>query len=187
MQISFFDKKTKKRYNRTQHGGMSTKGKRKLERPLSGKKWIHLVLKSDKAKGALSLLTPKNEIGVERIVKSKARKFGVVIGDYANVGSHLHLKIKVTTRENFQKFLKAITNLIARFVTGARKGKPFGRFWRDLAFTRVLKSYREEINLRGYFIANRLEGKKSYAAREKFLGKFNDWVYRGGGDLVDYS
>lgn len=185
MQKSLFDNETKKRYTRTSHGGMHSKGKRKLERPLSTKKWIHLVLKSEKAKGEYSFLSAKNKIGVERIIKSKARKFGIAIGDQANVGNHLHYKIRISSRENFQKFLKAITALIARFVTGARKGKPFGIFWQGLAFTRVLKSYREETNLRGYMMANQLEAATSYSAREKFLKKFNDWVYRSGGDNVD--
>lgn len=171
-------KETRKRYARTQHGGVPSQGRRKLERPLSTKKWLHLVLKSDKAKGNLSFLTAKNKIMIQRTLKEKAKKFGVSIADQANVGNHLHLKIRITSRSSFQKFLKSVTTLIARRVTGARKGKPFGRFWQGLAFTRILTSYTEELNLRGYMVANRLEAGHSPAAREKFLKLFNDWVYR---------
>ena len=127
------DKTSKKRYGRTIHGGDSGKGKRKVERPLSRKKWIHLVLKSDKAKGKYSFLSAKNKTVVEGLLKQKAKKFGVSVADMANVGNHIHLKIKITSRESFQKFLKSVTTLIARRVTGARKGKPFGRFWQGLA------------------------------------------------------
>lgn len=186
MQPSLFDKETKKRYSRNQHGGVPSKGNRKLERPLSTKNWIHLVLKSDKAKGKFNFLIPKNKIAIQKIVMSKAKKFGIKIDDSANVGNHIHLKVKISSRENFQKFLKSITTLIARLVTGARKGKPFGRFWQGLAYTRVLKSYREELNLRGYIMANRLDAATSASAREKFLKKFNDWVYRGGGEELEY-
>ena len=177
-QTNLFAAKEKKRYSRVQHGGTTGKGHRKLERPLSRKNWIHLVLKSEKAKGKLSFLTAKNQILIKRIINEKAKKFGVTVADQANVGNHLHLKIKISTRESFQKFLKAITTLIARSVTGAKRGRPFGKFWQGLAFSRVLKSRTEELNLNGYMIANRLEAATSYQAREKFLQKFNAWVYR---------
>ncbi|MGZ3721665.1 MAG: hypothetical protein ACXVA9_01960, partial [Bdellovibrionales bacterium] len=122
-----------------------------------------------------------NKISVQKIIKDKAKKFGVSIADQANVGNHIHLKIRITSREGFQKFLKAITTLIARKVTGARKGKPFGRFWQNLAFTRVLKSYTEELNLRGYFEANRAEAEYGPQARERMLKVFNKWVYQERG------
>ena len=44
----FAEDKLAKRYGRTQYGGIKTKGRRKLERPLSTRQWIHLVLKSVK-------------------------------------------------------------------------------------------------------------------------------------------
>jgi hypothetical protein len=68
-QFSLFDDRTKKRYNRTAHGGTLNKGKRKLERPLSTRKSIHLVLKSDKAKGRFSFLNPHNKLLVNRILR----------------------------------------------------------------------------------------------------------------------
>jgi len=98
--------------------------------------------------------------------------------DYANVGNHLHLKIKISSRLNFQKFLKSLTTQIARRVTGARRGKPFGKFWQGLAFTRILYSSREELILRGYIAANREEATKGKRARQDFLRQFNQWVYR---------
>lgn len=167
---------TQKRYSRTVHGGAKTKGKRKLERPLSTRKWIHLILKSDKATGSLSLLTPRNRLFVKRVVAQKARKFGVKVADTANVGNHVHLKIRISSRQEFQQFLKSVTTLIARHVTGAKRGKPFGRFWQGLAFTRVLKSALEELNLRIYIAANRKEAQLGPKARELFLARFNAWV-----------
>lgn len=181
-QTSLFDyfqtTPTRKRYGRTIHGGAKTKGHRKLERPLATNKWIHLVLKSDKAKGELSFLSARNQIFIRETIKSKARKFGVKVADQANVGNHLHLKIRITSRKTFQQFLKSITTLIARHVTGARKGKPFGKFWQGLAFTRVLCSSKENFILGGYFAANREESKGGQRDRELFLAKFSDWIYR---------
>lgn len=177
--FDYFDtRETRKRYGRTQHGGLQTKGHRKLERPLSTTRPIHLVLKSHKAKGELSFLTHKNKPFIESLIKEKAKKFGVRISEFVNVGNHLHLKIRITSRERFQKFLKSITTLIARKITGARRGITFGKFWQGQAFTRVLNSKFEELNLYGYIKANKIEAVDSKAAREEYLKKFNAWVYR---------
>lgn len=165
---------------RRTHGGLISRGRRKLRRPLATKKWIHLVLKSDRAVGVRSLLTAKNQVFVDRLLKQKAKKFGVKIAEFANVGNHLHLKIRIADRLEFGKFLKSVTTQIARFVTGARRGQPFGRFWQGLAYTRVLTSRYEELQLRGYIAANRLEaelpGAKGRTAREKWLAEFNRQV-----------
>jgi exonuclease III len=106
----------------------------------------------------------------------KAKKFGVEIADFANVGRHLHIKIRIQNPTAFQKFLKATTCLIARKITGARRGKPFGKFWQGLAFTRIITSRLDELRLRGYFEANRKQAKHGYATREKFLDEFNEWI-----------
>lgn len=169
-------KHEQKRYGRTKHGGAQVRGRRKLERPLDKNRWLHLVLKSDKAKGKLSFRTAQNQILVKNILYSKAGKFGVRVADYVNVGNHLHVKVKITNRSGFQKFLKATTALIARKITGARRGHKFGRFWEGLAFTRVLKSRMEELRLKGYFDSNRIESEEGYEARETYRGKFNQWV-----------
>lgn len=167
-----------KRYKRrTTHGGLQKRGA-KLERPLSTKKWIHLVLKSDQAVGSLSFLRPKNKKIVERILRDKSQKFHVRIADAVNMGNHLHLKIKIKHREGFRNFLRSVTTLIARGVTGARKGRRFGRFWQGTAFTRVLLTQFEELGLKGYFAVNREECQNGYAARAQMLHRFNRWLYR---------
>jgi REP element-mobilizing transposase RayT len=170
------DKSNQRRYARRTHGGVPTKPARKLERPLSRKDFIHLILKSEKAKGALGFLKSENDIVVRDILREKAKKFGVVIADFANVGNHLHIKIRAQSRESFQKFLKAVTCLIARKITGAKRGKKFGKFWQGLAFTRIITSRLEELRLRGYFEANRKEAQYGYATRERFLAEFNVWM-----------
>src|SRR3954464_5740748 len=111
-QISLFDKKTKKRYSKTIHGGATSKGFRKEERPFNPKKWLHLVLKSEKAKGKLNLLAAQNQIWIQQHIETTAKRFGVKIGDYANVGNHLHLKIKSSNRILFKRFLRTITGRI---------------------------------------------------------------------------
>ena len=165
-----------KRYARTVHGGRVNKGSRKVERPLATNKPVHLVLRSGQAKGAWSFLAPKNRVAVEGIIREKAKKFGIRIADFANVGSHLHVVVKFSARENFQNFLRAVTCLIPRKVTGARRGVSRGPFWDGLAYTRIVKTSFEERQLKGYLEANRVEASKGSAAREKFLDRFNEWI-----------
>lgn len=126
-QTSLFDRPLHQRYRRRSHGGSASRGL-KLERPLSTRDWVHLILKSEKARGPMSFRSAKNQAWIESTVKEKAKKFGIRIADFANVGTHLHIKLRLSSRENFQRFLKAVTTLIARKVTGARRGRPFGRF-----------------------------------------------------------
>ncbi len=75
-----------------------------------------------------------------------------------------------------------MTTVISRFVTGARKGKPFGKFWDSLAYTRVVTSKKEELQLRGYIEANQMEASVSKSVRFQFLKDFNDWVQTLGKD-----
>ena len=112
--------------NKKSYGG-ATQGKRKIARPVSTKKWSHLVLKSSKAKGALSLSNPNNSFKVKSIIKKQALKHGVQITDFVNMGNHLHLKVRPLSRLGFQRFLKSTTAMIARAVTGAKKGYKFGK------------------------------------------------------------
>lgn len=156
---------------RLTHGGEKSKGKRKLKRPLATKKWIHLTLKSNVAKGKLSMLAANNVKWIDTLVKAKANKFGVEIKELVNMGNHLHFQIRIANREKFQNFLRSITNLIARYVTGARKGKRFGKFWSSLAYTRVLTSSFEVWGLRDYLTGNRVERQHGFTARESFLTK----------------
>lgn len=174
-QRDFLSKHTKFAPNRVQHGGV-TKGRRKTIRPLDRKKPLHLVLKSSAAKGSLSFLGAKNRLFVERTIRDTAKKFGVTVHSFQNVGNHLHAIVKFTKREGFQNFLRTATALIARAVTGARRGKPFGRrFWDALAFTRVINGRRDLAQTEAYLAKNELEREEGKAIRtlyelaEKFL------------------
>lgn len=131
---------------------------RKCERPLDTRKPVHLVLKSSHARHAMSFLGAKNRIKILKIIKENARRFHVKIHRFENIGNHLHVVASFPRRENFQNFLRTITSLIARAVTGARKGQPFGkRFWDHLAFTRVIMGHRDLSGIKNYLSKNALE------------------------------
>ena len=142
---------------RLDHGGSIRTGRRKLMRPIDPKKSIHLVLHSTRAYGAWSMLRPKHFKRVRGVVDLNAKRFRVRVYQYANVGNHLHILVKVKKREDFQGFLRAISGTIARMITGAKKGNPVGRFWDALAFTRVVSWRREFLAAKFYVIQNEME------------------------------
>ncbi|MCE3010824.1 MAG: transposase [Proteobacteria bacterium] len=157
-------------------GGEKLKKRRKIQRPLVPGKVHHVVFKSSKAKGSLSFYTHK--LIVARLLKSKARKFFVEIQDFVNMGNHLHLKVRFKDRYRFGQFLKSFAGTLARQITGAKKGKAFGRFWDGIVFTRVLLSSFEELRLRGYFEGNHRQRELGYKERENYLQRFNQFLYR---------
>lgn len=106
---------------------------------------------------------------VENIIKVQATRFGVKIAEFANVGNHLHLCLRFTSRPAFKDFLRSTCALIARKITGARRGHPFGKFWDDLAFTRVVVVRIAERILKNYIEANVVEGAWGKEARENYL------------------
>jgi putative transposase len=143
--------------NRKFHGGRHARGKRKTARPLDTKKPLHLVLYSEVAKGALSLRHPSNKKMVDNIVYRYAEQNQIKIYDYSNSGSHLHMSLKTSSRQSFQRFLRTITGLIARAILKAKRNAPKGRFWSTLAFTRVADWGKAFIELKKYIFRNVLE------------------------------
>jgi hypothetical protein len=86
-----------------------------------------------------------------------ARRFGVRVYDFANVGSHLHLLVRVRRREAFQGFLRSFAGIVARRVTGARRGRPAGPFFSALAWSRVVAWGRDYLGVRHYVFRNQIE------------------------------
>ncbi|HLD99923.1 MAG TPA: transposase, partial [Bdellovibrionota bacterium] len=121
-----------------EHGGNHSKGIRKTRRPIDLKSPVHLVIRSSRAKGAWSMLHPRHVEHIDRAAQKIARRHGVQLWRYSNVGNHLHLLVKTRTRTGFQNFLRELTGTVASIVTGAKKGNPVGKFWDSLAYTRIV-------------------------------------------------
>ncbi len=176
MQQELIPKKQLKYIKAYTHGGMSLKRRRKIKRPLIPGAITHLVLKSSKAEKNLSFY--KHKKLVHALMKEKAKKFFVEILDFVNMGNHLHLKVRFKDPKRFQQFLKSYTALLARKITGAKKGNKFGKFWDGLAYTRVLQSKIEELGLRAYFEGNHRERELGRSERNDYLKRWNQFLYR---------
>lgn len=144
-------------------GSLLKKSNAKIKRPLSSKLPIHVVLRSDLAKGKMSLLNKQHKI--KKIIHNKANQFGIKIYSYANAGNHLHLLVRIRASNNTQakflwsKFIRSITGLIARLITGSEKSSPAKtKFWTHKPFTRLVRSWCNDFKqVKKYIFQNELE------------------------------
>ena len=141
---------------RLAHGGAVRAGRRKLERPVSTRRPMHVVLSSDRARGPWSLR--RHQVAIRETLRQMARRFGIRVYDFANVGSHLHLLVRARHRHAFQAFLRSFAGIVARRVTGARRGHPAGAFFKALAWSRVVAWGRDYLGVRHYIFRNTIEG-----------------------------
>jgi hypothetical protein len=159
-----------------EHGGHLHRGKRKTARAIDSKQLMHIVLRSSQAKGAWSMLHPKHQPHVDRAAREIARKHGLRLYRYANVGNHLHLLVKTPTRTAFKRFLREAAGVIAVIITGAKKSNALERsengrgFWDYLPYTRIVSWGRDFENLKLYFIKNLFEAAGLLTRKMKAAG-----------------
>jgi hypothetical protein len=166
MQLSIFARQMKSELARTQHGGEVRRGQRMLERPVSTRRPMHVVLSSHRARGSWSLR--KHDRAVRDVLRRMARRFDVRVYDFANVGSHLHLVLRVRRRGAFQGFLRSFAGIVARRVTGAERGRGSGPFFDGLAWSRIVSWGRDYWGLRHYVFRNQIEGALGPRVRQAF-------------------
>ena len=157
------NRKTRK----TIHGGDHTKGKRKTARPFDPKQALHVVLRSTKARGELSLLHPRHCNHILNFVDRLKIRWGIAVYRYANVGNHLHLLVRAKSRADWQGFIRELSGGIAMIVTGARKGNALERskaaglpesakraFWDHLVYSRIVSWGRDFTGVARYVCTN---------------------------------
>jgi hypothetical protein len=149
----------------TAYGGSTMK--RIQRRPITPRKPHHLTLRASQARGEWSFLRPKNYKMLKVILRRQAQRHYVKLESFVNVGNHIHLKVRPQTRGGFANFLRSITCLLARAITGARKGRPLKkRFFDVLAWSKVLLTWTEEKILDRYFDDNALEAAMGSETRD---------------------
>lgn len=154
---------------RSAHGGELAKGKRKVTRPFRKNQTNHLVLKSSAAKGRLIMLGPKFRLAIDAIVEKYAERFQITLHEKQNVGNHIHCMASAPRKKLLSNFLRTIAGVIARLVTGAKKGEPFdGRFWDHVIFTRLIVGRRDFRSMQNYLHKNHLEAELGPQARAEY-------------------
>ncbi|HEY8271173.1 MAG TPA: transposase [Pseudobdellovibrionaceae bacterium] len=133
-------------------GGSSLLGKRKTAHPLSTKKPLHLVLKSESS----SLFNPGNRI-LEKIIRDHAKKYSIAVYALSFNWSHIHLVIKLPTRESYRAFIRTVTAALLKCLA-KQKGKSLKGVFDLRPFTRILNWGRDLRNVINYHELNDLEG-----------------------------
>jgi REP element-mobilizing transposase RayT len=138
-------------------------------RPFDPKQALHLVLISSQARGLRSMLHPNRRPQIQALLETIAKKCGVKVLNYANVGNHLHLLVVCQQRRLFRAFLREFGGAVAQFMTGARKGAP-GKFWDQPPYTRIVTWGHHIRNLEQYFIRNLFEAAGLLTRKAKAAG-----------------
>lgn len=110
-------------------GGALLHGRRKSKRILSTKDPIHLVMKSNWAMGPFSFLICKNRREIIHLLSTIAQKYNVKIYRHAVVGNHLHLIIKIPSREMYSGFIRELSGRIAAHIMKAKSFKCFKKYF----------------------------------------------------------
>ncbi len=102
-------------------GGQLLQNKRKSKRPLSVKAPIHLVIKSEKAKGNLSFVNHQSII--IRVISIISKKWNVTIYDKVVNFNHIHFIIRIKSEADYRSWIREFTSEIVRLIsikTGAK-------------------------------------------------------------------
>ena len=92
-------------------GGSLLLGKRKARRPLTTKSPIHLILKASQ-KGVFS---PSNH-SLKNLIRKTAKQFDIHIYDLAINWSHIHFLIRIRSREDYVRFIRALSSLLSQAI-----------------------------------------------------------------------
>lgn len=110
-----------------------------------------------------------NKIKVKKLVDAISHRCGVKVSKYANVGSHLHLVIKLpgramTSRRHYRTWIRLLTSRLAFEIGGSKKGSPFrdengerAKFWDSIPFSRVIHGRRGWKIINRYVLKNEFE------------------------------
>jgi REP element-mobilizing transposase RayT len=172
-------KKLKQHINRDVFGGQILRNSgggthAKKQRPIAHGEWLHVCMRSKLARGSRSMLKPGTRQKIHRIVRRSSEQAGVRISSWQNVGNHLHFSVKSPSRRAYNKWIRAMTGLIARAVLGAERGiaretKPSSRepFWTSRPFTRIIRGFAAFDRLALYITKNKLEAEGYSTVRAK--------------------
>jgi REP element-mobilizing transposase RayT len=132
-------------------GGSLLIGKRKARRPLSTKSPIHLILKSSGNK----IFHPGNT-DMNSIVRSDAKRFGIKIYDLAVNWTHIHLLVKIPSREAYNQFIRSVTAKLVIYFS-KKAGWSLKGLFNLRPFTKIISWGRQFKNGLQYMIKNQIQ------------------------------
>jgi REP element-mobilizing transposase RayT len=147
-------------------GRRTTRASRQY-RPVATKEAMHLVLRSDRARGMKSLL--KYDHVVRKIIAKLASKHGVRIYRIVNAGNHLHITLKLSKQFLWRGFISGVTGGIARAVQRKCDENSKQGFWNSRPFTRLIAWGQDYDFVKDYLTLNQLETDGAVPPRSQML------------------
>ncbi|MEK6774888.1 MAG: hypothetical protein AABY64_13170 [Bdellovibrionota bacterium] len=135
-------------------GGTQAVNKRKSQRTLSTKSPIHLVLRSDKAKGVCSFVN--HQIVLNKLITRLAKKHRIKIYAHAINWNHIHFVIRVFHRRNYNCWIRDLTGQIVQYISLKTKTH-LSEFFTVRPYTRLVSWGREFKTVIEYQILNKME------------------------------
>ena len=120
-------------------GKQFAKSNPKTRRPLEAKLPIHLVLRANQG----GMRQPKVFAKVNDQVVRIAKKHGVTVYEWANVGNHIHLVIKLRSLNGWSAYIRELTGRIALLLKTNNLAPKDKKFWRHRPFTRIVRSWKK--------------------------------------------
>ena len=134
---------------------------------------MHLVLRSDRARGAKSLL--KYDAVVRAVIEKIASRHGVRIYRIVNAGNHLHITLRLSKQFLWKGFISGVTGGIARAL-GFKRDSAMQGFWNSRPFTRLIAWGKDYNVVKDYHVLNQLEADGIVPPRSQML-KLERWRY----------
>ncbi len=147
-QLSFFETP------RLESGGTVFLGKRKSRRILSTKLPIHLVLKSEKAVGALSFVNHQKML--RNLISRTSIEKDIRLYKFAINFNHIHLVIRIKHPDDYNAWIRELTGEIVTEMS-KETSTPLSRFFTARPYTRCGSWGREFENLISYQELNEME------------------------------
>jgi REP element-mobilizing transposase RayT len=114
---------------------------------------------------------PINRAMIERVVAKHALNSGAYVDSTGNAGNHLHLRVRVSSRQQYFRFIRSVTGEIALRIRKIANpsGKPDRSFWDRRPFSSIVSTAKYAARLKDYIIINHMEGQgfpRAYARLE---------------------
>jgi len=137
-------------------GSLMDQGHPRIKRPLHTKKPIHVTMRSSVAQGKRSLLNRYAAQVTQTTLGECAKRAGVRIYRYQNVGNHIHLVIRLHHRQSWIRFVRSFTSLLKLRLERLWREK-IERLFDQRPFTRVCSWGREFRSINDYFLKNYMD------------------------------
>lgn len=135
-------------------GGSLLIGKRKEARPTSTKNPMHVILKSENARGLFSFINHK--WALEQAIAKISSRVRIKIYDFAITNNHIHLTIYFTSRAAYRKWIRTVTAEIVRIIARRTKTK-LKDFFTYRPYTKIVSWGRQFKTVLNYMVLNQME------------------------------